>query len=583
MAISEELLRSVRERAKAWTTEEYDPETRKEVQALLDAEDPTELVDAFYKDLEFGTGGLRGIMGPGTNRMNRYNVATATQGLANYVKQEFPDEKELRVAIGYDCRHHSEEFARIVAEVFAANGFHAFLYSALRPTPMVSFAIRELGCQTGVMITASHNPKEYNGYKAYWSDGAQMIAPHDKNVIGEVNKIRSIKDVKQDGPDEKITLLGSEMDDKYIATILGTRLSIDLVKKHHDFKVVYTPIHGTGGQVIPRLFREAGYTQVYTVPEQDVVSGDFPTVKSPNPEEPAALAMAIARAKEVGAELVVASDPDADRLGSAVRDRNGAYVLINGNQQCLLYAYYAIEQRRRAGTLGKDPYLVKTIVTTDLIRTIAEKNNVELADTYTGFKWIADVIRKNEGKKTYLGGGEESYGYLWDSFVRDKDSASACLILSEIAIWAKEKGMTILDLLDEIYLEYGYSIEKNISVVRPGRTGAKEIEEMMTKFRNEPLTDLAGSPVTEVLDYSNLKGRLVDENEVFTLDMPTTSNVLQYRAEDGTKLSIRPSGTEPKIKFYLEIHANPKDRDELAKAKTRADERVTELRNQLGI
>lgn len=583
MAISDDLLRTVRERAQAWTGKEYDEDTRKEVQRLLDAEDPTELVDAFYKDLEFGTGGLRGIMGPGTNRMNRYNVATATQGLANYVRKEFPNEKELRVAIGYDCRNHSEEFARITAEVFAANGFHAFLFSALRPTPMVSFAIRELGCQTGVMITASHNPKEYNGYKAYWNDGAQMISPHDKNVIGEVNKIRSIRDVKLDGPEEMITLLGSEMDDKYIDTILKTSLSPDLLKKHHDFKVVYTPIHGTGGQVIPRLLRTAGLTAVSTVPEQDVVSGDFPTVKSPNPEEPAALALAIEKAKEVGAELVIASDPDADRLGSAVRNKDGEYLLINGNQQCLLFAYYAIEQRRQAGTLGRDQYLVKTIVTTDLIRTIAEKNSIELYDTYTGFKWIADVIRKNEGKKTYLGGGEESYGYLWDAFVRDKDSASACMILTEIAVWAKEKGLTILDLLDEIYLEYGYSLEKNISVVRPGRDGAKEIEEMMTKFRESPLTDLAGSHVAEVLDYSALRGTLVDAKEVFTLDMPTTGNVLQYRAEDGTKLSIRPSGTEPKIKFYIEIHARAKDSDELRKAKERAAERVDELRNQLGI
>ena len=583
MAISEELLQNVRLRAQAWTGEEYDKETREEVQRLLDAEDPTELVDAFYKDLEFGTGGLRGIMGPGTNRMNRYNVATATQGLANYVKKEFPDEKELRVAIGYDCRNHSKEFARITAEVFAANGFHAFLFSALRPTPMVSFAIRELGCQTGVMVTASHNPKEYNGYKAYWNDGAQMIAPHDKNVIGEVNKIRSIRDVKLDGPDEMITMLGKEMDDKYIARILPSQLSTDLVRKYHDFKLVYTPIHGTGGQVIPRLFKEAGYTQVYTVPEQDVVSGDFPTVKSPNPEEPAALALAIQRAKEVGAELVVASDPDADRMGSAVRNKDGEYVLLNGNQQCLLYGYYAIEQRRLAGTLGRDQYLVKTIVSTDLIRTIAERNGIELYDVYTGFKWIADVIRKNEGKKTYLGGGEESYGYLWDAFVRDKDSASACLMLAEIAIWAKDKGMTLLDLLDKIYLEYGYSIEKNVSVVRPGQSGAAEIEAMMTKFRKEPPKDLAGSHITEILDYSNLKGLLTDQKEVFTLDFPTTSNVLQYRAEDGTKLSIRPSGTEPKIKFYIEIHANPKTPEELAAAKKRSLERVDELRQQLGI
>lgn len=583
MAISEELLHSIHTRAEAWLTDDYDAETQQEVRKMLEAEDPAQLVDAFYKDLEFGTGGMRGIMGPGTNRMNKYNVATATQGLANYIKKEFGEDTDLKVAIGHDCRNNSASFARIAAEVFAANGIHVYLFSALRPTPMVSFAIRTLGCQSGVMITASHNPKEYNGYKAYWSDGAQMIAPHDKNVISEVNKIRSMKEVKLDGPDELITMMGEEMDRKFIDAILDTRLSPELIQKHHDFPIVYTPIHGTGGQIIPRLFKEAGFTKLYTVPEQDVVSGNFPTVKSPNPEEPAALELAIKRAKEVGADLVLASDPDADRIGSAIKDNNGEWVLINGNQTCLLYAYYAIEQRRKAGTLSGDQYLVKTIVTTDLIRTIAEKNHIQLYDTYTGFKWIADVIRKNEAKKEYLGGGEESYGYLWDAFVRDKDSASACLILAEICVWAKEQGLTLYQLLDKIYLDYGYSLEKNISVVRPGRTGAMEIEEMMSKFRSTPLTHLAGSTVVEVLDYSNLKGHLIDEDEVFTLDMPTTSNVLQYRAQDGTKLSIRPSGTEPKIKFYLEVHANPTNEQELNEAKAKCAQRIEELRKQIGI
>lgn len=583
MAISEELLQNIRKRAEAWLTDDYDKETQREVQAMLDAEDTAPLVDAFYKDLEFGTGGMRGIMGPGTNRMNKYNVATATQGLANYIKKEFGTESTLKVAIGYDCRNNSSEFAKITADVFAANGIHVYLYSALRPTPMVSYAIRALGCQSGVMITASHNPKEYNGYKAYWNDGAQMIAPHDKNVISEVNKIRSMKEVKLNGPDHLITQLGQEMDEKFIDAILKTRLSADLIKKHHDFPIVYTPIHGTGGQIIPKLFEEAGFTNLFTVPEQDVVSGNFPTVVSPNPEEPAALELALKRAKEVDAELVLASDPDADRIGSAVKDNDGNWVLINGNQTCLLYAYYAIEQRRKAGTLTDDQYLVKTIVTTDLISTITEKNHVQLYDTYTGFKWIADVIRKNEDKKEYLGGGEESYGYLWDSFVRDKDSASACLILAEIAVWAKEQGLTLYQLLDKIYLDYGYSLEKNISVVRPGRTGAMEIEEMMSNFRSNPLKDLAGSHVVEILDYSNLKGYLVDDDEVFTLEMPTTSNVLQYRAEDGTKLSIRPSGTEPKIKFYLEVHANPTNEQELAEAKSGCTERIEELRKQIGI
>lgn len=578
-----ELLQKVRAKAEAWLAPQYDEATRKEVQALLDNPDTTELVDAFYKDLEFGTGGLRGIMGAGSNRMNRYTVGTATQGLANYLIKEFGRDADLKVAIGYDCRHNSSEFSRMVAGIFAANGIKVYLYEALRPTPMVSYAIRELGCQSGVMLTASHNPKEYNGFKAYWSDGAQMIAPHDQNVIDEVNAIKSIAEIKFDGPSDMITLMGKEMDDKFIKEVLSKRLSPEVIKRQHDLKIVFTPLHGTSGQVLPRCLEEAGFDNVHPVKEQMVVSGDFPTVESPNPENASALKMAIDQAKAIDAEIVMATDPDGDRIGTAVKDKEGNWVLINGNQTCLLYAYYAIEKRREAGELKDNQYLVKTIVTTDLIKTIAERNNIELYDTYTGFKWIADVIRKNEGKKEYLGGGEESYGYLWSDFVRDKCSVSACTIFAEIAAWAKDKGQSIYQLLEHIYLQYGYSLEKNISVVRPGKSGAEEIQAMMQNFRSNPLKELAGSKVTEVLDYQSLQSLNTVTGETKDLVMPTTSNVLQYRCEDGTKLSIRPSGTEPKIKFYIEVHAHPTNLQELEEAKKVCERRADEIAKQLGI
>lgn len=578
-----ELLQKVRAKAETWLSPQYDEATRKEVQALLDNPDTTELVDAFYKDLEFGTGGLRGIMGAGSNRMNRYTVGTATQGLANYLIKEFGRDADLKVAIGYDCRHNSSEFSRMVAGIFAANGIKVYLYEALRPTPMVSYAIRELGCQSGVMLTASHNPKEYNGFKAYWSDGAQMIAPHDQNVIDEVNAIKSIAEIKFDGPSDMITLMGKEMDDKFIKEVLSKRLSPEVIKRQHDLKIVFTPLHGTSGQVLPRCLKEAGFDNVHPVKEQMVVSGDFPTVESPNPENASALKMAIDQAKAIDAEIVMATDPDGDRIGTAVKDKGGNWVLINGNQTCLLYAYYAIEKRREAGELKDNQYLVKTIVTTDLIKTIAERNNIELYDTYTGFKWIADVIRKNEGKKEYLGGGEESYGYLWSDFVRDKCSVSACTIFAEIAAWAKDKGQSIYELLEHIYLQYGYSLEKNISVVRPGKSGAEEIQAMMQNFRNNPLKELAGSKVTEVLDYQSLKSLNTVTGETKEIVMPTTSNVLQYRCEDGTKLSIRPSGTEPKIKFYIEVHAQPTNLQELEEAKKVCARRADEIAKQLGI
>ncbi|MDO5017508.1 MAG: phospho-sugar mutase [Porphyromonas sp.] len=579
---TEELLRSVRAKAETWLSPMYDEATRSEVQALLDNPDTSLLIDAFYKDLEFGTGGLRGIMGAGSNRMNKYTVGAATQGLANYLLKTFEGE-EIKVAIGYDCRHNSSEFSRMAAGIFAANGIKVYLYEALRPTPMVSYAIRELGCQSGVMLTASHNPKEYNGFKAYWSDGAQMIAPHDQNVIDEVNAIKSVADIKFDGPEELIILMGKEMDDKFIAAVLSKRLSPEVIKRQHDLKIVFTPLHGTSGQVLPRTLAEAGFDNVHPVEAQMVVSGDFPTVVSPNPENAEALSMAIEQAKAINAEIVMATDPDGDRIGTAVKDKEGNWVLINGNQTCLLYAFYAIEKRRESNSLKENQYLVKTIVTTGLIKNIADKNNIQLYDTYTGFKWIADVIRQNEGKKEFLGGGEESYGYLWSDFVRDKCSVSACTIFAEIAAWAKDKGQSIYELLERIYLEYGYSFEKNISVVRPGKSGAEEIEQMMRDFRNNPLQDLAGSKVSEILDYSTRKGKNMETGATFDLDMPTTSNVLQYKCADGTKLSVRPSGTEPKIKFYIEVHAHPENLEQLDAARIECQERADRIAVQLGI
>ena len=530
-------LAQVRSKAEGWLASGYDEQTRAEVQRLLDAEDTTDLVEAFYKDLEFGTGGLRGIMGVGSNRMNRYTVGAATQGLANYLKQAFASLPEISVAIGHDCRNNSDVFARIAAEIFSANGIKVYLFESLRPTPEVSFAIRELGCQSGVMITASHNPKEYNGYKAYWADGAQMLAPHDKNTIIEVNKITRVEDIHFEARPELIHLLGEEFDKRFIERVASLSApQKDSIARHHDLKIVYTPIHGTGVRIIPEALRAIGFTNIINVPEQDVVSGNFPTVHSPNPEEPAALELAIRRAEETGADIVLASDPDADRIGVAV-----------------------------------------------LIRAIAEKNNVTLFDCYTGFKWIADVIRKNEGKLNYIGGGEESYGFLREDFIRDKSSVSACCMFAELAAWAADRGMSIYQLLQHVFAEYGLYKEQGVSVVRKGKSGAEEIEAMMKNFRENPLKSLAGSPVVEVLDYAKLQGLWLDKGEVFTLDMPTTSNVLQYKTADGTKVSIRPSGTEPKIKFYIGVRGKVTSKEDLPAAEAACLEKIQVIRQELGI
>lgn len=577
------LLEMVRSKAEGWLSESYDEETRKQVQNLLDNEDPTELIESFYKDLEFGTGGLRGIMGVGTNRMNIYTVGAATQGLSNYLKKEFTDLPQIKVVIGHDCRNNSRLFAEISADIFSANGIKVYLFEDLRPTPEMSFAIRRLGCQSGIILTASHNPKEYNGYKAYWDDGAQMIAPHDRNTIVEVNKIRNASDIRFKGNKKLIEVLGKEMDQEYIQALTTISLSPEAIKRHRDMKIVFTPIHGTGVEIVPDTLKAFGFTNVIHVPEQDVVSGDFPTVISPNPEEPAALSMAVEKAKETDAELVLATDPDGDRVGAAVKNNAGEWVLLNGNQTCLLFVYYLITRWKELGKVEGNEYVIKTIVTTETIRAIAEKNGIQMYDVYTGFKWIADVMRKNEGKKNYIGGGEESYGFLCEDFVRDKDAISACAILAEMTAWAKDQGITLYQLLQKIYVEYGYSKEVGISVVKKGKSGAEEIEAMMKRYRENPLTEIAGSKVSLFNDFSTLKSYSYADQETLTLDMPTTSNVLQYFAEDETKVSIRPSGTEPKIKFYCEVHAKVNSIEDLPAAEAAAIEKIEQIKASLGI
>lgn len=580
---NEELIKTVTEKAKGWLGEGYDEETRKEVERMLNAEDKTELIECFYKDLEFGTGGLRGIMGAGSNRMNIYTVGAATQGLANYLLEAFSDLPQISVVVGHDVRNNSRKFAEIVAAIFSANGIKAYLFEDFRPTPELSFAIRHLGCQSGVNITASHNPKEYNGYKAYWADGAQIIAPHDVNIIDNVNKIKNVSEIKFEGNPELIQIIGKEVDDAFLAKIKELSLSPDVIKRHANLKIVYTPIHGTGVNLIPDSLRNYGFTNIIHVPEQDIPSGDFPTVESPNPENPPAMAMAIAKAKEVGADLVVASDPDADRIGCVIRDNKGEFVLINGNQIVMILLNYLMTRNAELGLLKGNEYIVKTIVTTETIKSIAEAWNIKMYDCYTGFKWIAAVIRDNEGTARYLGGGEESYGFLAEDFARDKDAVSAISLMAEICAWAKDKGMDFLQMLQDIYIKYGFSREEGISVVRTGKSGAEEIIAMMKAFRNNPPATLGGSKVVTIKDYASLNMTDVNTGNISKMDMPTTSNVLQYFTEDGTKVSIRPSGTEPKIKFYIEVKGSMATNADYDNAIKEANEKIAAVKSDLGI
>lgn len=578
-----ELLKQVTEKANKWLGVGYDEETQALVKAMLENDDKTELIESFYKDLEFGTGGLRGIMGAGSNRMNIYTVGAATQGLANYLKVAFANLPEIKVVVGHDVRNNSRKFAEIVADIFSANGIKVYLFDSCRPTPEMSFAIRHFGCQSGVIITASHNPKEYNGYKAYWDDGAQMIAPHDVNTIKYVNEVTDVSQIRFQGDKSKIQIIGEDVDKIFLEKVKSLSLSPEAIQRHHDMKIVYTPIHGTGLKLIPQSLRNFGFTNIISVPEQEVLSGDFPTVASPNPEEPSAMAMGIAKAKETGAEIVMASDPDADRIGLVIRDNNGEYVLINGNQIVLIFLNYLMTRNTELGTLKGNEYIVKTIVTTETIKAIAEAQHIKMYDCFTGFKWIADVMRKNEGTARYLGGGEESYGFLAEDFVRDKDAVSAISLMAEIAAWAKDKGMNMTEMLQDIYLKYGFSQEKGISLVRKGKSGAEEIIAIMKQFRENPPKAIAGSPVVTIKDYQTLVATDVKNGTTDKLDMPATSNVLQYFTEDNTKISIRPSGTEPKIKFYIEVHEPLNSADEYKAVQKKAEEKIEQIKKDLGI
>ena len=582
-----ELIKSCGAKAEAWLSSSvYDAATQVEVRKMLDNPDKTDLVESFYQNLEFGTGGLRGIMGVGTNRMNIYTVGAATQGLSNYLNKNFKDLKQIAVVVGHDCRNNSRLFAEVSANIFAANGIKVYLFDNMRPTPEMSFAIRQLGCQSGIILTASHNPKEYNGYKAYWDDGAQVLAPHDKGIIDEVNKVGA-EDIKGlhtvlDTANPLIEIIGEEIDKLYLDKIKTISIDPEAIRRQKDMKIVYTPIHGTGMMLIPRSLQLWGFENVNTVPEQMVKDGNFPTVVSPNPENAEALSMAIALAKKIDADIVMASDPDADRVGMACKDSNGEWVLVNGNQTCMIFLYYIIKNRIAMGKMKGNEFVVKTIVTTELIKAIADKNNVEMYDCYTGFKWIASVIRENEGKKQYIGGGEESYGFLAEDFVRDKDAVSACSLLAEICAWAKDQGKTLFDVLMDIYVEYGFSLNHTVNVVKPGKTGADEIKQMMVNFRTNPPKELAGSEVVLTKDYQSLKAT-DNKGNVTDIAQPATSNVLQWYTADGTKVSVRPSGTEPKIKFYIEVTGEMKCPKCYAEAEKKAMQTVEAVKVSLGL
>ena len=538
------------EKAQQWLSPAFVEETRRQVQEMLDKEDKTDLVDAFYQNLEFGTGGLRGIMGAGTNRMNKYIVGMATQGFANYLLKAYPGKTDLAVVVGHDCRNNGRMFAETVADIFSANGIKAYLFESLRPTPEISFAIRQLGCQAGVNVTASHNPREYNGYKAYWEDGAQVLAPHDKGIIDEVNKV-TIDDVKFQGNKELIDIIGGEMDWDYVSAVKEAMVDQDVILRQKDLNIVYSPMHGTGRVIVPLCLRSWGFQNIHVVPEQMVIDGNFPTVVSPNPENAEAMTLGMKLGTKLNADLVIASDPDADRLAIVCRDNKGEWIIINGNQTAMMLSYYIIENKKKLGKLNPSDFMVKTIVTTEVIAKIAQRNGVEIRDCYTGFKWIAREIAISEGKQKYIGGGEESFGYLPYDKVRDKDAPASICLICEIAAWAKDNGRTLYDLLMDIYVDYGFSREFTVNVVKPGKSGADEIKQMLADFRANPPKELAGSPVVVAKDYQTLE--VTTPEGTSKLDMPTTSNVLQYFCADGTKVSVRPSGTEPKIKFYIEV------------------------------
>ena len=579
MENNQTLIAECESKAKQWLSPAFDLETRTAVESMIKNEDKTDLIESFYKDLEFGTGGLRGIMGAGSNRMNIYTVGMATQGFANYLKRNFKNKEQISVVVCHDCRNNSRLFAETVANIFSANGIKAYLFDDLRPTPECSFAIRYLKAQAGVNITASHNPREYNGYKAYWEDGAQVLAPHDKGIIDEVNNVK-VEDIKFDGNKELIQIIGEDIDKPYLDQVKTICIDPEVIKHQHDLKIVYTPLHGAGRVMIPRSLALWGFDNVHCVKEQMIKDGNFPTVDRPNPEFAEALTLGLRDAKELDADILMASDPDADRVGMACKDSNGEWVLINGNQTCLLFLWYIITNRQAVGKMKPTDFIVKTIVTTEVIHKIAEKQHVEMRDCYTGFKWIAREIALSEGKQQYIGGGEESYGFLAEDFVRDKDAVSACSLLAEICAYAKDHGKTLYDILMDIYLEYGYSKEFTINVERPGKSGADEIQQMMKDFRSNPPKDLGGSVIEITKDYQSLELTKADGYKE-KLDMPETSNVLQWFCTDGTKVSVRPSGTEPKIKFYLEVKDVMNTAAEYKLCEERAEKKIEAIKKSL--
>lgn len=569
---------TIRQKAQIWLKGNIDLDTRDEIENLLKPENEKELIEAFYKDLEFGTGGLRGIMGAGTNRMNIYTIGMATQGYSNYLKMNFSDKNQIKLAIAYDCRNNSRLYAETCANIFSANGFYVYLFEDLRPTPELSFAIRHFGCQGGVVITASHNPKEYNGFKAYWDDGGQLISPHDVNVITEVRKITDISQINFEGNKKNIEIIGEEFDEIYLNNISKLSLSPDAIERNKDLKIVYTPIHGTGVKLVPESLKKFGFKNIYNIEEQDKTDGNFPTVISPNPENADALQMALDKAKEVDADIVMATDPDGDRVGIAVKNNTGEFVLLNGNQTGAVLIYYLVKKWQESGKLKGKEYIVKTIVTSELLVDIANKFDVEYYDVLTGFKYIADIMKQNEGKKSFIGGGEESYGYLAGEFVRDKDAVMSCALIAEVAAWAKDNNKSIFDLLIDIYLEFGFYKEQLMNLVRKGKEGAEEIVSIMTNLRETPPIEISGSKVVLVKDYLQSTSKDMETGVVEKINLPS-SNVLQFFLHDGSKISVRPSGTEPKIKFYVSVKDRLENKADYEKVNSKLEGRISQILN----
>ena len=572
---------SIMTKVDAWLNGNYDADTKAEIRALLTSDDTSALTDAFYKDLEFGTGGIRGIMGAGSNRVNKYTLGAATQGFSNALLKTYPDQ-QIKVVIAHDCRNNSDIFARMTAEVFSANGIHVYFFEGLRPTPELSYAIRELGAQGGVMLTASHNPKEYNGYKAYGADGGQLVPPHDKNVINEVRQIASIDDIKFEGNNELIETIGAAMDEQYINTLHKLSISQDAIQRQKDLKIVFSPIHGTGGVIVPPALKKFGFENVHLVEEQMTYDGNFPTVIYPNPEEEEALAMAIAKAKSIDADLVMATDPDADRVGIAVKNNANEFVLLNGNQAACLLINYVLTAWEKAGKLDGNQYVVKTVVTSYLIDKMAAAKNVDCYNTLTGFKWIGEVMTRLEGKKTFIAGGEESYGYLVGEHARDKDAVISCAMIAEMAAFHKDNGSSLYDALIDIYLEYGCYKEKLIAITKKGKSGAEEIQALLTKLRTNPPTSIAGSKVVTIKDYKTSKSLNVSSGDTEGIDLPS-SNVLQFFTEDGSIISARPSGTEPKIKFYCSVNEPLEDRASFKAVEDKLDVKLDQIMKDMGV